>query len=585
MVLILGLHVGHCSSVCLMRDGRIISAAQQERFDKKKNSSGFPKEALEWTLKTAGIAAGQLDAVAVGGLTILPAPLDMPVTGSRAKMPLTPKAMATRVWRYVDYRHGNLRKLFLPFVIRNRENTGRRGREWVKQTLFSAYGIPPEKVHFVEHHVCHAYSSYYGLRGKERNPLVLTVDGEGDYYCAGVNRIVDGKVERVASTPFYNSIGYVYSITTTYLGMKALEHEYKVMGLAPYAKEYFRKTYDNVFKGVIDVDTEKLVFTSPFPLTRFMYWLKEKGQGERFDNISAALQYLTEDVVGKFAKASLDKLGGEELYLGGGVFMNVKMNMKLSEMPEVKNIAPFPSGGDESNPFGACYYVYLNHFGKKPDETKRIKDLYLGPEYSNEYVEELIKTRDLKRKYSVEFHKDVDGEIAELLSKDKIVARLAGKSEWGARALGNRSILGNPSKMQTFYKVNDQIKMRDFWMPFAPSVLAERGSDYILNPKKLDAPYMIMAFHSTELAQQELIAGIHQSDKTCRPQLLEKEWNPRYYKIIKEFEKETGIGGVLNTSFNLHGEPMVCSPEDAIHTLEDSGLEYLAMENWIVSKK
>ena len=583
MVLILGLHIGHNSSVCLMRDGEIVFAAQQERFDKIKNSGGFPKDAIDWTLRTAGISAQQLDAVAVGGLTILPAPLDIPSPGAKAKMPFTPKSLATQFWRNVDYRHQNLRKLFLPFVIKNRERTGKLGREALKGKLQAVYGIPEEKIHFVEHHVCHAYTAYYGLKAKEKAPLVLTVDGEGDYYCASVNRIVDGKIERVASTPFYNSIGYVYSLTTTYLGMKALEHEYKVMGLAPYAKEYFMKTYDEVFRGIIDVDPERLVFTSPFPLTRFMYRLQEKAGGERFDNISAALQYLTEQVVGKFAKASLVKLGGEELYLGGGVFMNVKMNMKLSEMPEVKGIAPFPSCGDESNPFGACYYVYLNKFGK--GETKRVEDLYLGPEYSNEYIGELIKKRELKRKYNVEFHKDAEGEISELLAKDKIVARLAGKSEWGARALGNRSILGNPSKMQTFYEVNDQIKMRDFWMPFAPSVLAERAGDYVLNPKKIDAPYMIMAFHSTPLARQELIAGIHQSDKTCRPQLLKKDWNPRYYRIIKEFENETGIGGVLNTSFNLHGEPMVCSPEDAIHTFEDSGLEFLAMENWIVSKK
>lgn len=585
MVLILGLHIGHNSSVCLMRDGEIVFAAQQERFDKIKNSGGFPKDAIDWILQTAGISAQQLDAVAVSGETIVWFPLDLPPTGHEAGISITPKALATMLWRRIDYGHQNLRKLFFPLVMKNRVRNGLIGKEWLKKEIHSAYGIPFEKMFFIHHHICHAYAAYYGACKRSKKPLTLTVDGEGEEYCAGVNRIADGKLERVASTPFFNSIGYVYSITTTYLGMKALEHEYKVMGLAPYAKEYFMKTYDNVFKDVIDVDTEKLVFTSPFPLTRFMYRLQEKAGGERFDNIAAALQYLTEQVVGKWVKASADKLGLDELYLGGGVFMNVKMNMKLAEMPEVKDINPFPSCGDESTPFGACYYVYLNHFWEKPREAKGIRELYLGPEYSNEYIEELIKKRDLKRKYGVEFHKDVEGEIAELLSKDMIVARLAGKSEWGARALGNRSILGNPSRMETFYKVNDQIKMRDFWMPFAPTVLAERGKDYVLNPKKLWAPYMIMAFHSTELGQKELIAGIHQSDKTCRPQLLEKDWNPRYYKILKEFEKETGIGGVLNTSFNLHGEPMVCSPEDAIHTFEDSGLEHLAMENWVISKK
>lgn len=585
MVLILGVHMGHNASVCLMRDGAIVASAQQEKFDRIKNSSGFPKDAIDWTLRTFNVSPSQLDAVAVGGLTILPSPLDLPETGSRQRMPFTPKAFVFGAWRDIDYNHQNLRKFFLPFVIRRRENLGKAGREALKQKLASVYGIPGEKVFFVEHHVCHAYTSYYGANGTSKKPLVLTADGEGDYYCASVNRVVDGKIERVSSTPFYNSLGYIYSITTTYLGMKALEHEYKVMGLAPYAKDYFKKTYKNVFENVIDVDTEKLEFTSPFPLTRFMYWLKEKAEGERFDNVAAALQYLTESVMTKWTKSSIEKLGLNEIYTGGGVFMNVKMNMKLAELPEVADINPFPSGGDESNPFGACYYVYLNHFNKTEKDVRRVTNLYLGPEYSNEYIEELIKKRDLKRKYKVEFHKDMEGEIAEMISKNEIVARLSGRCEWGARALGNRTILGNPSTMETFYTVNDQIKMRDFWMPFAPSILKERQADYVENPKGLDAPYMIMAFHSTPLGQKELIAGIHQSDKTCRPQILEKDWNPKYYKILKEFEKETGIGGVLNTSFNLHGEPIVCSPEDAIHTLEDSGLQNLAMENWMVSKK
>jgi carbamoyltransferase len=251
----------------------------------------------------------------------------------------------------------------------------------------------------------------------------------------------------------------------------------------------------------------------------------------------------------------------------------------------VEELHPFPSCGDESNPIGAAYYVYIHKFQKPAKSTKRVKQLYLGPSYSNEYAEELIKKIDLKRKYKVDFYKDIEGTIAEILAKGGIVARLAGKCEWGARSLGNRAILGDPSKMETFYTVNDQIKMRDFWMPFAPSIMEERQHDYIENPKNIDAPYMIMAFHSTQLAQKELRAGIHQADKTCRPQIVNKEWNPEYHRIIKEFEKETGIGAVLNTSFNLHGEPIVCSPEDAIHTLEDSGLQNVAIENYIISKK
>ncbi len=568
-----------------MLDGEIVSSVQQERFDKIKNSGAFPKDAIDWTLKSSNITAEQIDAVAIGGLIILPSNVDLTpgvATPGKSSIPIS-----TKLWREIDFKHPNLRPFFYPMVMQKREKLGEKGREEVIQTLKNLYNIPKEKIHFVEHHVCHAYTAYYGLRQNQKNDnnsLVLTLDGEGDKYCASVNDTKNNEINRIASTPWHASLGYIYSQTTTFLGMKALEHEYKVMGLAPYAKNYFLKTYEKLYKHVIDVDGNSLEFKSIFPTNRFIVHLKENAFCERFDNVAAAVQYLTEDLVTKWTIAAIKKTDCSDVYLGGGVFMNVKLNLKLYELDSVENIHPFPGCGDESNPFGAAYYVYINHFAKPSSSVKRIKNLYLGPEYSNDYIEDLIKKRDLKSKYKVEFHKDMEGEIASLLAKGKVVARVAGKSEWGPRSLGNRAIIGNPSILETFYKVNDQIKMRDFWMPFAPSILKERENDYIENPKGVEAPYMILAFNSTKLAHKDLRAAIHQADKTCRPQILEKDWNENYYKIIKQFENETGIGGVMNTSFNLHGEPMVCSPEDAIHTFEDSGLEYLAMENWLVSK-
>ena len=580
MVFILGMHLSHNSAICLMQDGKIISAVQQERFDKVKNSRRFPKDAVDWVLKEFNLSPEQLDAVAIGGFEILPSTFENATSGkTNDRVPLP-----TEIWRHIDYNHSNLRKFFYPLAMQKRRNYSKQGREQLKKKLADVYGIPAEKIFFVDHHTCHAYSAYYGLRNQEKKGLVLTLDGEGDEACASVN-VGEDVLQRIATTPWYKSLGYIYSQTTIFLGMKALEHEYKVMGLAPYAKDYFLQTYHRIFEPVIDVDEKSLEFTSKFPLNRFILHLKQNAVGERFDNIAAAVQHLTEIVTTKWALAAIKKTGERDLYLGGGVFMNVKLNMKLSELDEVERIHPFPSCGDESNPFGACYYVYINHFSKPSSSTHRVKDLYLGPSYSNGQIEEFIKKTDLKRKYKIDFYDDVEGEIASLLAKGKVVARVAGKSEWGARSLGNRAILGNPSTMETFYNVNDQIKMRDFWMPFAPTILKERERDYIENEKNIEAPYMIMAFHSTKLAQKELIVGIHQADKTCRPQLLEKDWNPRYYKILKEFEGETGIGGVLNTSFNLHGNPMVCSPEDAIHTMDNSGLEYLAMENYLISKR
>ncbi len=580
MVLILGMHLSHNSAICLMEDGRIVAAVQQERFDKIKNSRRFPKDAIDWMLKSFNLLPDQIDAIAIGGLEVMPSSFESEASAkSSDRIPLP-----TEIWRHIDYNHSNLRKFFYPLAMHKRQKSSKLGREQLKKLLAEFYAFPSEKIFFVDHHTCHAYTAYYGLRDGGSKGLVLTLDGEGDESCATVN-VGGEELKRISTTPWYKSLGYIYSQTTIFLGMKALEHEYKVMGLAPYAKNYFMDTYHRVFEPVIDVNEANLEFTSKFPLNRFIIHLKQYAVGERFDNIAAAVQHLTENITTKWASAAIEKLDEHDLYLCGGVFMNVKLNMKLAELDQVKNVRPFPSCGDESNPFGACYYVYINHFSKPAKSTKRVKDVYLGPGYSNGNIEEFIKKNELKRKYNIDFYEDIEGEIAGLLAKGKVVARVAGRCEWGARSLGNRAILGNPSTLETFYKVNDQIKMRDFWMPFAPTILKERENDYIENEKKISAPYMIMAFHSTKLAQKELVAAVHQADKTCRPQILEKDWNPKYYKLLKEFEKETGIGGVLNTSFNLHGEPMVCSPEDALHTLENSGLEYLALENYLISKK
>ena len=186
--------------------------------------------------------------------------------------------------------------------------------------------------------------------------------------------------------------------------------------------------------------------------------------------------------------------------------------------------------------------------------------------------------------YKIEYFEDIEIKIAQLLSEYKVVARFWDRCEWGARSLGNRAILGNPSDMKTFYEINDMIKKRDFWMPFAPSILKEDSNLYVRNPKNIDAPYMILALEATKLAKTHLKAALHQADHTLRPQFVDKEMNPYYYKLISSFKELTGIGGILNTSFNLHGYPLVGSLEQAIFTFENSGLNYLALQNYLVSK-
>jgi carbamoyltransferase len=259
--------------------------------------------------------------------------------------------------------------------------------------------------------------------------------------------------------------------------------------------------------------------------------------------------------------------------------MNVKLNQKIALLDEVKEAYFMPSCGDESNPIGAAFYLYKQ---KTKNNPLPFKDVFFGVKFENDDAKKFLRTYE--NRYKIEYYENIEEKIAKLLADFNVVARFWGRCEWGARSLGNRAILGNPSDMKTFYEINDMIKKRDFWMPFAPSILKEDADLYIKNPKKLEAPYMILGFDSTELAKVHLKAAMHQADHTLRPQLVDKETNPHYHKVISEFKKITGIGGILNTSFNLHGYPLVGNLEQALFTFENSGLKYLAIQNYLVSK-
>ncbi|KAA0240046.1 MAG: hypothetical protein EDM72_13200 [Chlorobiota bacterium] len=583
MTIVLSIQTGHNATAALLQDGKIVGVVSEERFTRVKNYSGFPTESVQWLLKFGKTSAKELDAVAICGEKFV-SPYVPPKPGKKS-------SLLVRAYGWLEYKSG---PFYWPLFKIKSFLIDRKGNESEKNLLFKwlhgEFKIPKEKVSFVNHHLCHAHSAYFGQSGKREKALVLTLDGEGDDSCATVNVAEGLKIDRKASTWRHYSLGYIYSMTTRFLGMTPLEHEYKVMGLAPYAsskgEKYFLKTYDKVFKDIIWLDKKNpLTFKSKFPTNRFELHLKKTCVGERFDNVAGALQYLTEELVKEWVRTAVKKTGISNVYAGGGVFMNVKMNMALSQLPEVKSLNVLPSCGDESNPIGAAYFAYLKICEEKNQKPniQPIKDLYLGPGFDDE-VESYIKKKKLDKKYDV---READAKmVAELLAKGEVVARCVGRQEWGARSLGNRAIMANPSDLRYVWQINEQIKMRDFWMPFAPSVLKEREADYIENPKKLGAPYMIMAFNSTQKARTELRAAMHQADFTLRPQLVERDWNEKYYDIIKEFEKLTGIGGILNTSFNLHGKPIVSTPKDAVEeTFENSGLPHLLLGDYLISKR
>jgi carbamoyltransferase len=573
---ILGVNDGHNAAACLYEDGQVTAAIQEERLRRVKNWSGMPTRAVQALLAMRGITPAEIDLVAMNG--------------QHAAFPVTRDELL-EVYRTINdvgvtVRRG-LRRLLraglraTPLYERLRE-PGRQRR--VHELV--AMGIPAEKIRFVEHHTAHGAAAYYGLANFDDDVLVLTCDGAGDGLCATVSVGRQGRLERLAQVGQTHSIGNIYAMVTFLMGMVPLEHEYKLMGLAPYADP----------RGADQVARElgRLIRFDPrHPLTwertggcpdtfcsyRFFRSLLER---KRFDWIAGGLQKFTEATVTRWVASCVRETGIRRLALGGGLFMNVKVNKLLMELSEVEEIFVYPSCGDETNAMGAAASVYADQAGVA--KVAPLRDVYWGPEFSDDEVEDALGRFAFRHPVRIERVTPVEPRVAALLADGVPVARFKGREEFGARALGNRSILGNPADPAVVRVINEAIKARDFWMPFAPSVLAERSADYLVNPKRVSAPYMIMSFDTTE-RRPAIRAALHPFDFTARPQEVSAEWNRPYHTLIREFERRTGIGAVLNTSFNLHGYPIVSRPEDALDVLDRSGLTHLAIQDWLVSKR
>jgi carbamoyltransferase len=587
-MLILGIHFGHNATAVLLKDGIVLGCVSEERFNGIKNYTGFPYASIEYLLKEFNLKKTDID------YAVLPYMNAAPIFGSEEKKKdlssrlLTliyyPVSIIRSIWGNIEYYLPVLRPISLFFYKLCVDLGARLTIKKQMDYIASFLGIDRSKVLSYDHHLCHGVSAYYGSAYNKEDAIILTLDGEGDKLCATVSEIRNGELKRLSETPIGNSLGWIYMDVTRYLGMKPGEHEYKVMGLAPYAKSYgINKVYQKI-KDIITLDPkDQLAFKSKFDTHHTYKYLTKAMVGFKFDDISGAFQKLVEDLITLWVKTAIKKTGLKTVTVAGGVFMNVKANLRIAEIDEVEKFFVFPSAGDESSVIGAAYQCYIDN--SKDKDIESINNLYWGPKFTNNEIEQFIKDNGYDKKYKVEKLDNIAQKAAQLLSEDKILARVSGRMEWGARALGNRSILANPKDSDNVRLINEQIKMRDFWMPFTPSILKERELDYIINPKGIDSKFMAITFHSTKLAQKDLRAAMHAYDFTIRPQLVDEGYNPEYYKLIKEFEKITGIGGVLNTSFNIHGMPMVRGPKEALEAVENSGLEYLILEDYLISKK
>jgi carbamoyltransferase len=585
-VIVLGINETHCATAAVLRDGRIVGCASEERFTRLKNDAGYPRRAVGALLAELGIAPAQIDLVALAGARAASREWLNRVLHDDAycreyygvAWPSRGRALERRVRKLGA-------KLGLADASRGKSGLSEAQR---LARVTDHLKLPAGRIASLDHHTCHAAAAYFGSGYRGREALVLTNDNSGDGLCAtaSTGRGLDlARHEATPSAP--GSLGAFYSFVTLVLGMKFGEHEYKVMGLAPYAGARYAERAEAALREVFDLDEGRPA--------RFRW--RQRGEryqvllratlGHRFDAVAGGAQRLLEDALLRWTRLMRERYQGARLALGGGVFMNVKANMLLAGLDGVEDLFVFPSCGDESNAVGAAYLGYIAECRRRgvPAAPEPFGPAYLGPAVTDADAEAVIRERRLESRYAVACHDRIEERIADLLVSDGVVARCAGRMEFGARALGNRSILANPSDHRVVPLINRMIKNRDFWMPFAPTVLRERADDYLVNPKGLASPYMMLAMETLPAARETLAAAIHPQDGTARPQILEEAANPEYHAVIRAFERRTGVGAVLNTSFNLHGEPVVASAGDAVETFERSGLPHLAIGHWLISKK
>jgi carbamoyltransferase len=579
----------HDAAACIIKDGKIIGAAAEERFTRKKHDNNFPAKAIQFCLDTAKISMTEVDVVAFYEKPILK--FERILHQSLQHFPLTYKTFITTMEPWFDKRM-QIRKIL--------------------EDDYHFFG----PVAFTEHHLSHAASAYY-LSGFDK-AVVMTLDGVGEWATTTVGTGIKNDIKLDQEIHFPHSLGLFYSTLTAYLGFSVNDAEYKVMGLAAYGDpKPFKKHFDELISlhedgsyqlnmKYFDFDwSDHMPSAEMIKLFGFPQRKPESDAPQHYKDIAAALQAKLEEVVFFMLKKAYQKYKIKNLCLAGGVALNSVMNGKILKSTPFTDLFIPPDPGDAGGAMGAALYVQLNpeelQYESKKVPAKKFalseakktalrKQLaknfnpYLGPKYDWHQVQKTLDQHQLYYQLYTKREKLLE-DVANLVAKQKIIGWFQGRMEWGPRALGSRSILASAATTEMRDIINEKVKHRELFRPFAPVILENYTEKYFESDKNLSpsARYMLMVYPFKKIGFKHVPAVVH-VDGSGRLQTLKRDDNPMYYDLIEKHRKKTGVPIIINTSFNVRGEPIVCSPEDAVQCFLHTDIDYLVIDHFLVRK-
>jgi carbamoyltransferase len=547
----------HDSSACIVRDGELLFAVAEERISRVKHDASFPRNAIKACLDFAKVGADQVDEVCFGWQTAGPVYRHDLKCYATGKMPLT----------YLNGLNSTLH-----FLSMWHQKSG--AKKFQQQ-----FAPTNARMRFVDHHLAHAISGY-GYSGFD-DAAIVVMDGRGAWEATSIWKGHGGRLSHLQTIPFPDSIGFFYSEFTEFLGFQRNSDEWKVMGLAPYGQPGVD------LSAFLDLNAKPYAVNAARLFSKngnlFEEMVKRLGPARapeseidgRHKNIAYAVQEACEAATMNVVRLAIEKTGSRNLCLAGGVALNSKANGKIAASGIVDNLFVQPAASDDGVALGAALAPCLDGNGTLPQ--KAMRHGYWGPSFEDDEIEKSLRT------YKIEYSRLVEPavNVAELLSKGKIIGWFQGRMEFGPRALGSRSILADPRDPEMNAKVNNAVKFREWWRPFAPSMKKESAGEYL--ESATDSPFMILTAQ-VRADKRDVIPSVTHVDGSARPQTVEKEANPLYWKLIDEFGKITGVPVVMNTSFNLRGEAIVHTPTDAIRTFFSSGMDALVIGSFLIEK-